>query len=190
MRRSTLAYSTMCLAINALTLGGTEMHLTLDVPDTTELHLTPHEQARGDHNALTTRGTKTNLTTRGTKTNLPDYMPGPGDHSEPPCAEKIAFVRGLAQGERDPDSLAALAAKEAEVRAQCEGLELAETESGMEPTELAQLCTHDSFAVSNRTDGWVAFLTLPCREKYWTCPYDDSTWLVWWCYRTHEGRPK
>ena len=95
MRRSTLAYSTMCLAINALTL-------------------------------------------RGTETNLPPGVPEHGDHSEPTCAEKLHIVRGLAQGERDPDRLAALAAKEAEVRAQCEGLELAETESGMEPTELAQ----------------------------------------------------
>ena len=185
MRRSTLAYSTMCLAINALTLGGTEMHLTLDVPDTTELHLTPHEQARGDHNALTTRGTKTNLTTRGTKTNLPDYMPGPGDHSEPPCAEKIAFVRGLAQGERDPDSLAALAAKEAEVRAQCEGLELAETESGMEPTELAQAdkveCTTKWIKKNyGFTYGMWVFFVLTSDD--FECPEDEETWLGYWCY--------
>lgn len=153
MRRSTLAYSTMCLAINALTLRGTN-NLPDGIPET----------------------------------DLPPGIPEHGDHSEPTCAEKLHIVRGLAQGERDPDQQAALAAKEAEVRAQCEGLELAETESGVEPTELAQFCAPDWGNAVKRADGWTAFFTLPCSSS-WTCPYDDSTWLVWWCYRTNKGRP-
>ena len=142
MRRSTLAYSTMCLAINALTL-------------------------------------------RGTETNLLHGVPERGDHSEPTCAEKIAIVRGLAQGEGDPDSLAALAAKEAEVRAQCEGLELAETESGMEPAELAQVVKGGGCR-----RGWKFYLY--DKEYYnsrWACPEDEETWLGWWCYCKKYGHP-
>ena len=132
MRRSTLAYSTMCLAINALTLKGTN--------------------------------------------NLPPGVLAQHDHSNYTCAEKLAILSSAAQGERNPDKLAALAAKEAEVRAQCEGLELAETESGMEPTELAQWLSGFVFSLWH------------LGEK-WTCPKEEETWLGYYCYFTEWGHP-